>query len=138
MICCKIIADYENKKASFSGLLKKLSQYAETLWDNNCLYVGEVESDFLNEKKIIKILKLNHYSKFFIDVYSQDNQPKESEYVNGWLLDKIIKINYATYEQKNQQMLKETMIGLNELEKYVDYELSKQKQAKEDNDNATE
>jgi len=127
MICCKIIADYENINASFSGLLNKLSKYAEVLWDNDYLYVGETKTNFLTERKIINILKANNYTKYFIDIYSKENQPKESEFVNGWLTDKLIKISYNQYEIENQKMLKETMIGLQMLEQQVDDILKQQK-----------
>lgn len=120
MICCKIIADFDNPNGSFKGLLEKLSEYGEVLWENNHLFFGETSTDFLTEKKIINILKKNNYTKFFVDIYSKDNQPKESDGINGWLNDKLIKINYNMYEKENQQMLKETMIGLDMLEKMVD------------------
>ena len=132
MICCKIIADFDNKEASFSGLLKKLSEHAEMLWEGGCLYLGETDSDFLSEKKIIKILKANKYTKFFVDIYSKENQPKETEFINGWLTDKLIKINYNKFERENQEMLRNTMIGLDMLEKEVDYLLKKQQEEKED------
>ena len=128
MICCKVIADYDNKDASFSGVLNKISKYAEVLWDNGYLYIGEVNGDFLSEKKIIKIFKANKYTKFFVDIYSKDNQPKETDFINGWLNDKLMRINYNQYERENQQMLQDTMKGLDILDKEVDYLLKKQQE----------
>jgi len=132
MICCKIIADFENPKANFGAALQKLSKHAELLWENGYLYLGETDGDFLTEKKIINILKSNNYTKFFVDIYSKDNQPKETEFINGWLMDKIIKINYNKFEQENQEMLKNTLVGLNMLEKEVDCLLKKQQEEEED------
>ena len=72
-----------------------------------------------------------------MDIYSKDNQPQESELINGWLTDKLIKINYATYERENQKMLQDTMRGLEMLEAYVDRQLEQQKQEKEDGNSGT-
>lgn len=128
MICCKIIADYENPNADFGGALKKLSEHAEILWEGGYLYLGEINSDFLSEKKIIRILKANKYTKFFVDIYSKDNQPNETEFVNGWLTDKLIRINYNQYEKDNHQMLVNTMKGLEILNEEVDCLLKKQQE----------
>jgi len=138
MICCKITADFNNANGSFKGVLDSLGKYADLYWENNYLFLGETDTDFLTEKKIINILKKNGYTKFFVDIYSKDNQPNETEAINGWLTDKLIKINYNTFERVNQEMLKNTMKGLEDLEKYVDLQLKQQKQQeKEDGDSGT-
>ena len=138
MICCKITADFYNTNANFEEVLKSLGKYADLYWENNYLFLGETDTEFLTEKKIINILKKNGYTKFFVDIYSKDNQPNETDFINGWLTDKLMRINYITYEKTNQEMLKKTMEGLELLEKYVDQELEKQKQQeKEDGDSGT-
>ena len=63
-----------------------------------------------------------------MDIYSKDNQPSEDDFINGWLMDKIIKINYARYEQENQKMLQDTMEGLEMLDAAVEAELKKQQE----------
>ena len=83
---------------------------------------------FLSEKKIIRILKANKYTKFFVDIYSKDNQPNETEFINGWLTDKLIRINYNQYEKENHQMLVNTMKCLKILNEEVDYLLKKQQE----------
>lgn len=128
MICCKIIADFDNQNANFSGMLKKISQHASVLWENKSLYVAEVDGDFLTEKRIIRILKLNNYTKVFVDIYSRDNQPEETESINWWLEDKLMKISYNQYEQENQEMLKNTMKGLKMLNQEVDVLLKQQQE----------
>lgn len=138
MICCKITADFNNANGSFKGVLDSLGKHADLYWENNYLFLGETDTDFLTEKKIINILKKNGYTKFFVDIYSKDNQPNETEAINGWLTDKLIKINYNTFERVNQEMLKNTMKGLEDLEEYVDQQLKQQKQQeKEDGDSGT-
>ena len=92
------------------------------------MYLGEISTDFLSEKKIIRILKANKYTKFFVDIYSKDNQPNETEFVNGWLTDKLIRINYNQYEKENHQMLVNTMKGLEILNEEVDCLLKKQQE----------
>jgi len=128
MICCKIIADFDNQNANFSGMLKKISQHASVLWENKSLYVAEVDGNFLTEKRIIRILKLNNYTKVFVDIYSRDNQPEETESINWWLEDKLMKISYNQYEQENQEMLKNTMKGLKMLNQEVDVLLKQQQE----------
>lgn len=137
MICCKITADFNNASANFKGIMESLGKYADLYWENNYLFLGETETSFLTEKKIVNILKKNGCTKFFVDIYSKDNQPQESELINGWLTDKLIKINYATYERENQKMLQDTMRGLEILEAYVDHQLEQQKQEKEDGNSGT-
>ena len=134
MICCKIIADYGNKEASFSGMLNMLSKYAEVLWEGGYLFLGETDTDKLTEKKIINIFKKNKYKKVFVDIYSKDNEPKESEYVNGWLTDKLIRINYNRYEKENQDMLKMAKKGLDILNEEVDFLLKQQQEEGENSD----
>lgn len=128
MICCKIISDFNNANGDFTGVLETLGKIADLYWNGNYLFLGETESNLLSEKKIIKILKSKGYTKVFVDIYSKDNQPSEDDFINGWLTDKIIKINYALYEQENQKMLQDTMKGLEMLETAVGAELKKQQE----------
>lgn len=128
MICCKIISDFNNKNGDFTGVLETLGKTAELYWNGNYLFLGETESNLLSEKKITKILKSKGYTKVFVDIYSKDNQPSEDDFINGWLMDKIIKINYALYEQENQKMLQDTMEGLEMLDAAVEEELKKQQE----------
>ena len=133
MLCCKITADFNNANGDFIGAFKKLGKYADLYWENNSLFLAETDSNVLTEKKIIRILKTCGYTKFFVDIYSQDNQPNESTSICGWVANKLLKINYNLYEQENQQMLKNTLVGLNILEEYVDVELKKQQEKEVEN-----
>ena len=105
MICCKIVANYNSTEGNFSGLIKDLGKKGEILFQD-CLFF----SDFVNniDKKFIsKVLKKNNYKEFFINEYTEENQPQESEFINGWLFDKLIKISYNMYEKVNQEKLRE-------------------------------
>ena len=133
MICCKITADFNNSNGSFVDALKKLGRYADLYWEDNYLFLAETETNFLNEKKIIRILKTCGYTKFFINIYSKDNQPNDSISATCWVANKLIKINYISYEQENQKMLQNTITGLEALEGYVDVELKKQKEKEVEN-----
>ena len=120
MICCKIIADYNNPQGDFSKLFKTLSNYGDVLWENNALFFGDTENIKTSESKVKSIIKKSGYSKSFIDVYDQTNEPHEGEYVNGWIYDKIIKINYKMCELTSQKVFRETMVGLDELDKEIE------------------
>ena len=61
----------------------------------------------IDKKFISKVLKKNNYKEFFINEYTEENQPQESEFINGWLFDKLIKISYNMYEKVNQEKLRE-------------------------------
>lgn len=105
MICCKIVANYNSTEGNFSGLIKDLGKKGEILF-SDCLFFSDCVNN-IDKKFISKVLKKNNYKEFFINEYTEENQPQESEFINGWLFDKLIKISYNMYEKVNQEKLRE-------------------------------
>ena len=105
MICCKIVANYNSTEGNFSGLIKYLGKKGEILFQD-CLFFSDCVNN-IDKKFISKVLKKNNYKEFFINEYTEENQPQESEFINGWLFDKLIKISYNMYEKVNQEKLRE-------------------------------
>ena len=106
MICCKIVANYNNTEGNFSGLIKDLGKKGEILLFQDHLFFSDCVNN-IDKKFLSKILKKNNYKEFFINEYTEENQPQESEFINGWLFDKLIKISYNMYEKVNQEKLRE-------------------------------
>ena len=105
MICCKIVANYNSTEGNFSGLIKDLGKKGEILFQD-CLFFSDCVNN-IDKKFISKVLKKNNYKEFFTNEYTEENQPQESEFINGWLFDKLIKISYNMYEKVNQEKLRE-------------------------------
>lgn len=106
MICCKIVANYNNTEGNFSGLIKDLGKKGEILLFKDHLFFSDCVNN-IDKKFLSKVLKKNNYKEFFINEYTEENQPQESEFINGWLFDKLIKISYNMYEKVNQEKLRE-------------------------------
>lgn len=120
MICCKIIADYNNKDASFKNLLSLLSKKGDLYWSNGVLFFADTEGD-ITEKSLIRLYKKVGYTKVFVDVFDKDNEPNnDDEVIKSWISDKLVKIYYKQYEMESQQVFRETKRGLDEIEKEVD------------------
>ncbi len=112
MICCKISTNYNSPDASFGGLVKGLSKIGDVLWDNGFVYFGCVDEPSVDAKKISQILRKNGYKEFYIDSYTKENQPHDGDYINGWVSDKLIKINYKKYEDESQAVFRNISRGL--------------------------
>ena len=120
MICCKIIADYNNKDASFKNLLSLLSKKGDLYWSNGVLFFADTEGD-ITEKSLVRLYKKVGYTKVFVDVFDKDNEPNnDDEVIKSWISDKLVKIYYKQYEMERQQVFRETKRGLDEIEKEVD------------------
>lgn len=119
MICCKIITDYNNIHGNFNQLLKDLTSCGDFLWENNSLYFSNTYEYEVNKKTLIQILKKNGYDDFFINIYSKNNEPNENENINGWIYDKLIKINYKCYEHESQELFKNISKGLDMLDEEI-------------------
>ncbi len=117
MICCKIVTNFN--AGDIEKLFNSLSSAGEFLLANNYLYFCDTESN-ITETKIKNFLKKAGYTNFFIDIYNKDNQPCESEEINGWLLNKIMKMNYNLCEQENQKLFQEISKGLDLLDIELD------------------
>lgn len=118
MICCKIIADYNNKDASFSKLCELLAKKGDWTWNGDAMFFADTEGE-VDEKAVIRCVKKAGYKKVFVDVYDQHNEPHEDEAIKGWITDKVTKIYYIKFEQDNQRVLRETKKGLDEIEQEV-------------------
>ena len=141
MICCKIIADYNGKTGSFSTLCSLLGKKGNWIWNGDAIFFADTEGQ-TNEKTIINYVKKAGYSKVYVDVYDQNNEPHENEDIKGWITDKVVQIYYKQYEEENHSVLLETKKGLDEIEEELNNlirEAKKQQESKtqtaEDNDN---
>jgi len=134
MICCKIIADYDNPDGSFSKLCDCLSQKGDLLWVSsaNVMFFADVSGD-TDEKKVIRYVKKAGYSKVFVDVYDKKHEPHENEEVNSWIAGKVAHLIAVEFYRNNAQLIKQTKDSLlefdNELRKFVDEACEKQKQS---------
>ena len=127
MICCKIVTNYNSEEGSFGRLCDSLSKKGEFIWNNGSLYFADCYGK-INSKDIKRIVKKNGYGDCFIDEYTKENPPQhETEFINGWLTDKIVKINYSTYEQVNQQLFKNISRELDQLDKTLDSMIEKKR-----------
>ena len=119
MICCKIITDYNSSTGDFDKLVQSLMKKGDFLWDNNALFFGDIEGD-TTEKQVGNLLKKAGFNKFYIETYSQTNQPRESDFINGWLMDRIVRINYKMCEDESQKVFHDISIGLDLLNEEID------------------
>jgi len=116
MICCKIVADYEDPQGSLSKLFDNLANHGTFLLENNNLFFSNTDDINFTQKKVENILKRSGYKNFLILVYDKKHDPKENEYINGWIIDKLIKINYNTYENQSQELFRNISHGLDMLD----------------------
>lgn len=145
MICCKIITDYNNSKASFSKLCELLSKKGDWFWDGDSIFFADTEGN-VTERSVINCVKKAGYTKVYINVYDKTNEPHENESTKGWITDKVVKIYYKLYEDANQKVLAETKKGLDELndelnniiKNAANTQQSSETQKTEDNDNGRE
>lgn len=119
MICCKIITNYSDPNGSFKKLCELLGKKGDWMWDGSALYFSDVEGD-ITEKQVYGMVKKAGYTKSYIEVYSAENEPHETDEVKNWVADKLMKIYYLDYERKNQQILRETKQGLEEINQELD------------------
>lgn len=135
MICCKIVANYNSTEGDFEKLWETLSKKGNLLWESGSLYFADCEGS-CTQAQIKRIIKKCGYGDCYINIYNKENQPQfETDVVIGWLSDKLIKINYSTYEQVNQEMLKNVSKGLDQLNVALDKMISQKKKRLEQEDN---
>ena len=135
MICCKIVTNYNSEQGKFQQLWETLAKRGDLLWENGTLYFADCK-DCTTDSLIGKILKKCGYDNYFIDIYNKDNQPRfETEVANNWLNEKLIKINFNTYERANQEMLKNVSKGLDQLDEILDNIIIKNKEAEQEDTN---
>ncbi len=119
MICCKIITDFNNPNGSFDKLVQSLMKRGDFLWDSNALFFGDIEND-TTEKQVANLLKKAGFNKFYIETYSQSDPPRESDFINGWLTDRIVRINYKMCEDESQKVFHDISKGLDLLNEEID------------------
>lgn len=134
MICCKIIADYSNEKASFTKFCESLAKKGEFLWEDNAFYFADIKNQ-VTEKQLISCAKKAGYTKVFIDVYDNLHEPHETERLKGWIADKLVKIFYKTKEQQNQDLFSGVKKELNDINERLDKLLLEQSEKKDAEDN---
>jgi hypothetical protein len=134
MICCKIVANYNDTEGNFKKLSEKLIQYGDFLWENGVIFFGDTEHEEMDSKKVKKIVRSAGYKECFVCSYDKNNEPSESsESINGWLADKLIKINYALYEKQSQTVFKNISKGLDILDEEIENIKQTQQQKEEGN-----
>ena len=114
MICCKIIANFRVVDNKVMLLCSALSKKGSWFWDGYNLYFADIEGS-TNEKKVMKMVKHAGFTSAYIDVYSVDNEPNDTEEAKAWVGDKLFRIYYKQFEDEHQQVLQETRDGLNQL-----------------------
>lgn len=120
MICCKIITNFDDPNGSFSGVLEDLGKLGDIYWQNGTMFFADVENDKTNKSKVARILKNNGYQDFYIQVYTNPDQIKEGDYIDGWIAGKLVTIQYETFERANQEVLHNIMTGLDMLNTEID------------------
>ena len=120
MICCKIIANFNDPRGKFSALLQGLSKMGDFLFENGTLFFANVDDPKVAEARIKSLIARAGYHNFVVFTYDKDYQPRENEYINGWLTDKLVAINYHCYEQQSQAVFHRVAHGLDLLDKELE------------------
>jgi len=126
MICCKIITDLKSKDGDFANLINNLGKKGDFIICVNTIFFADTEGT-VKEKDIEKILKKSGYLKYYIDIYTKDNQPQETDEINAWLANKLITINYNLYEQESQKAFHNILEGLKILNEEIDAQKEKER-----------
>lgn len=121
MICCKLTGGF-TREGDFSGVFKALSKIGGVLAYGDVLYFGS-DVDDVDEKKLRKILKKYGYKNCYIEVYTANNQPKESEMIQGWLTDWLVALEVKHINTTSQERLKFIKNKLGELDEELDKQL---------------
>lgn len=119
MICCKIISDFTERTVSLSKLLKTLGSLGWLIWDGQNIYFANTDSYEVGETKVKSTLRKCGVKSFYIQVYSKESDLKEKEDTSGWIIDKLIKINYKLYEDRSQEVFRDILKGLDMLDEEI-------------------
>ena len=120
MICCKIIANFLDPNVYMSKLLKQFGACGWTVWNGKEIYFANTVDREIKEKTVKIILNRCGVRSHYINIYDQHNEPRETEEMNGWIWDKLIKINYKECEDSQQEVFRNIMKGLDALEIEID------------------
>ena len=124
MIICKIITNFNNNSGDFGKLMEELGEIGSTFWSSGNLFFGS-NNVKIKESKVSRILKKCGYDKFFIDIYDSNNQPQETEVINGWIYDFLIQQEKIKIEQENQESLQAMSKQIEQAAKAVVDEIAK-------------
>ena len=130
MICCKIVANYQQVCTHFNELFEELNKYGDVLWDSRYFFFANTTDRKISEKTVQKMLKKHQITGFFLEKYSRDYQPTETDQINWWVEDKLIKIGYEETEDEHQEDLKRLSQQLDELNDMI--QTIKQSQSQSD------
>lgn len=135
MICCKVVTNFNDNNGDFSKLYDTLLDKGSVLWEKS-LFFYSLENN-ISEKTVSNIIKKCGYTKFFVDVYTQDNPPRESDFINGWLTDGLLRINTKRYEDESQEAFQKISQGLRKLNSHIDDQIAKiqEQNKREETDN---
>ena len=125
MVCCKITGGFSRDGENFSKLFKRLSGLGGVISNKDIIYFGSDE-DEVTEKTIRTALKRFGFSNSYIEVFDVNNQPKEDEYINGWLTDWLVKMEVKHFNKENQAKLRVIKQKLDELDQELDKELAEE------------
>lgn len=128
MICCKIVAKYDDQNKSLSKLFDKLCAKGEILFSKGNLFYA---SETYNEKDVRKIFKKSGYDNFYLEVYESEEQAQEEEYIRGWVIDKMTRMRFHKYYKENEAEIADLSEKLVALNKILDEELAKVKKQEE-------
>lgn len=118
MIVCKIISNFQSKKGSFGKLYQSLSELGNVLYAQNALYFG-CDTKSCTEKKVKSLLRSAGYDAYFVNVYTQDNPPREDDYINGWVVDQLMRINVKQFTESSQEQFHHISDALDQIEQFT-------------------
>ena len=114
MICCKIITNFSAEPDKFGQLCEFLGKKGGWMWDGNDLFFADTEGP-TDEKTVARLVKKAGYTKFYIETFDKDHEPRDNDEAKSWVADKLMKIYYLQFETENKKVLQETSRGLTEL-----------------------
>jgi len=108
----KIIMEFKD----LDILINKLSKDFNILFYNNCLYICSKNFKKKSLKTIKSILKTDNV--FLVDI-NESNLKNESDYIQSWCKNYFIEKDIKEFEQKEQELLKQYMLCLDDCEKQI-------------------
>ena len=119
MMCCKIILDPVTAATQFGKIFELLSLHGEMLWDGHYFYFANIDFPDFDETRLKKALKKIGCKDCFLEQYNKDLMPHETDQVNWWVEDKLIKIGYKDFEEQQQATIQEVYQQLSDIEDMI-------------------
>lgn len=126
MICCKIVSNYRDSNSKFNDLYNRLQKMGNVLYCNGTIYFGTVDNG-INNSRIKTIMKKYGYKDCYIEEYDRSHEPREEEYINGWIYDQLVLINTKMYEIKSQEAFRSISASLDKIDKQAEAILNRNK-----------